>query len=393
MAISVNNVYQKVLAIANKEQRGYITPQEFNLFADLAQKEIFEQYFYDINQMQRAPGNSTEFSDQLYILEEKIAPFRVNDATMVSSTEIFAQPTFESGAVNAQWVDGTAGNAAPVIVSNANNGYVASLQIVNDVAGNPFVSEVVSLDTTKKYRIKAKVSYANDPTANDVPQISIQAQGADTADGFYLFTTKVEAGEEYILDFQPTANDNSGGNETYVISFILYENLEAGAVVNFSELSLREIDNTTLANNVYRLGEVTYTSGNPSVVVPISEVDRNQLTTYQLSPLATPTALNPIYTRTGANTIKIIPESFTTGSVSYNYIKSPTSPKWTFTVFQGKALYNSTASDAQDFELHESEENTLVNKILGLAGISMSRPDISAAVQPREVQEVSQQKS
>ena len=46
--VSIDNVYQKVLAIANKEQRGYITPQEFNLFADLAQKEIFEQYFYDL---------------------------------------------------------------------------------------------------------------------------------------------------------------------------------------------------------------------------------------------------------------------------------------------------------------------------------------------------------
>ena len=93
MAVSVNKVYQKVLAIANKEQRGYITPQEFNLYADLAQKEIFEQYFYNINQMNRMPGNSTEFSDQLYILEEKIAPFRVNGATMVSSTEIFSQST------------------------------------------------------------------------------------------------------------------------------------------------------------------------------------------------------------------------------------------------------------------------------------------------------------
>jgi len=33
MAVSVDTVYQRVLAIANKEQRGYITPQEFNLFA------------------------------------------------------------------------------------------------------------------------------------------------------------------------------------------------------------------------------------------------------------------------------------------------------------------------------------------------------------------------
>ena len=57
MAVSINNVYQKVLAIANKEQRGYITPQEFNLFANQAQMEIFEQYFYDLNQFSRILGN------------------------------------------------------------------------------------------------------------------------------------------------------------------------------------------------------------------------------------------------------------------------------------------------------------------------------------------------
>ena len=51
--ISIDTVYQKVLALANKEQRGYITPQDFNLFADQAQKEIFEQYFYDLNQFRR----------------------------------------------------------------------------------------------------------------------------------------------------------------------------------------------------------------------------------------------------------------------------------------------------------------------------------------------------
>jgi RNAse (barnase) inhibitor barstar len=45
MAVSVDTVYQKVLALCNKEQRGYVTPQEFNLLADRAQKEIFESYF------------------------------------------------------------------------------------------------------------------------------------------------------------------------------------------------------------------------------------------------------------------------------------------------------------------------------------------------------------
>lgn len=75
MAVSVNRVYQKVLAILNKEQRGYLTPQEFNLFANQAQMDIFEQYFYDINQFSRMHGNDTEYSDMLNILNEKISEF------------------------------------------------------------------------------------------------------------------------------------------------------------------------------------------------------------------------------------------------------------------------------------------------------------------------------
>ena len=74
--ISVDTVYQKVLALANKEQRGYITPQEFNLFADQAQMEIFEQYFYDINQFKRIPGNNHAYSDMVSNLQEKIDLFQ-----------------------------------------------------------------------------------------------------------------------------------------------------------------------------------------------------------------------------------------------------------------------------------------------------------------------------
>ena len=76
MAISVDTVYQKVLALANKEQRGYVTPQEFNLFADQAQMEIFEQYFYDTNQFKRVPGNDSEYHDMVDLIEEKIYPFK-----------------------------------------------------------------------------------------------------------------------------------------------------------------------------------------------------------------------------------------------------------------------------------------------------------------------------
>tara|TARA_B110000211_G_scaffold17400_1_gene18137 strand:- start:20843 stop:21802 length:960 start_codon:yes stop_codon:yes gene_type:complete len=76
MAISVDTVYQRVLALANKEQRGYITPQEFNLFANQAQLEIFEQYFYDKNQFNRMPGENTPYADMDHMIEEKISIFK-----------------------------------------------------------------------------------------------------------------------------------------------------------------------------------------------------------------------------------------------------------------------------------------------------------------------------
>jgi hypothetical protein len=80
MAISVNTVYQRVLGVLNKEQRGYVTAQEFNLFANQAQQDLFEQYFYDINQFGRVPGNNTEYSDMLTLLNEKINIFETISA-------------------------------------------------------------------------------------------------------------------------------------------------------------------------------------------------------------------------------------------------------------------------------------------------------------------------
>ena len=78
MAISINTVYQRVLALANKEQRGYITPQEFNLYANQAQLEILNQYFYDTSQFGRVSGNDTEYGDMLEFIHEKVNMLTTN---------------------------------------------------------------------------------------------------------------------------------------------------------------------------------------------------------------------------------------------------------------------------------------------------------------------------
>jgi len=76
MAINVNTVYRTVLLILNKEQRGYLTPDEFNRTAAQVQLEIFNEYFEDLNQQLRVPGNDNEYSDRVKNLEEKIAIFQ-----------------------------------------------------------------------------------------------------------------------------------------------------------------------------------------------------------------------------------------------------------------------------------------------------------------------------
>ena len=95
MSVSIDTVYQRVLSILNKEQRGYVTPQEFNLFANQAQLDLFEQYFYDINQFGRMPGNNTAYSDMLKILNEKIALFQTSATLnyLFSSNGTFELPT------------------------------------------------------------------------------------------------------------------------------------------------------------------------------------------------------------------------------------------------------------------------------------------------------------
>ena len=100
MAINVNTVYQTVLMILNKEQRGYMTPTEFNTVSTQVQLEIFEKYFDDLNQQLRVPQADTDYADRQENIDEKIAIFKTfGDATYVTITptlSYFTLPTTDS---------------------------------------------------------------------------------------------------------------------------------------------------------------------------------------------------------------------------------------------------------------------------------------------------------
>jgi hypothetical protein len=93
MAINVDTVYKTVLSILNKEQRGYMTPDEFNKVATQVQLEIFESYFDDLNQQLRVPQSNTEYADRQKNIDNQISIFKTfGNCTLPLSQEYFIVP-------------------------------------------------------------------------------------------------------------------------------------------------------------------------------------------------------------------------------------------------------------------------------------------------------------
>ncbi len=101
MAINVDLVYKTVLLILNQQQRGYITPDEFNKVGNQVQQGIFEKYMSDLNQQLRIPENDSEYANRVKNIDEKIDIFkRIGPATY--SAPYFNLPTIATTATSTQ---------------------------------------------------------------------------------------------------------------------------------------------------------------------------------------------------------------------------------------------------------------------------------------------------
>ena len=109
--INVNSVYQTVLLILNQQQRGYITPDEFNRIGTQAQLNIFEAYASDLNQQYRSQQNDTEYSNRIKNIEEKLQFFQRT-----------AQIPYDAVAANFPLLDTTIPDA-PVVVGTTDTLY------------------------------------------------------------------------------------------------------------------------------------------------------------------------------------------------------------------------------------------------------------------------------
>ena len=98
MAINVNEVYKTALLILNKEQRGYVTPNEFNKIATQVQLQMFENYAEELNQQLRVPQADSDYSDRIMNTDEKLSIFKSfgnasYDNTTTPTTPFWTMPT------------------------------------------------------------------------------------------------------------------------------------------------------------------------------------------------------------------------------------------------------------------------------------------------------------
>lgn len=94
MAINVNTVYKTVLLILNKEERGSVTPDEFNKISAQVQLEIFEQYSDDLNQQLRVPQSDTDYADRISNIDERLAIFKTFGTAAYDNATIPTNPYF-----------------------------------------------------------------------------------------------------------------------------------------------------------------------------------------------------------------------------------------------------------------------------------------------------------
>jgi len=79
----INSVRNTVLAICNKNNYGYISPSDFNLFGQQAQMDMFEDYFYQYNyQINKVNAHTTgsSYANLAENLLEVIDSFSVYEA-------------------------------------------------------------------------------------------------------------------------------------------------------------------------------------------------------------------------------------------------------------------------------------------------------------------------
>ena len=227
MTSLINTVRATVLSVANKNNFGYITPNDFNLYAKQAQLDIFEDYFYQYNAWnikQTVRQSGTGYADIVKGLEEVIDSFSSTKALVSKGYSTYDLPEdyYLINKINFYNTVQTSGQATNFAVNKLidNNALFTTTVQVGSLVSNvesgntAFVVEVVSntqlLLTLNLFGGGAGSQYAIVSTAyNSIKEIERVSQNKV----FYLQNTPLAAPSNtypaYVLG---GANETTYGN-------------------------------------------------------------------------------------------------------------------------------------------------------------------------------------
>ena len=318
MAVNIDTVYQKVLAIANKEQRGYVTPQEFNLFANQAQMDIFEQYFYDKNQYNRLPKDNTPYGDLDHLLEEKISIFKRRQRPVTITNE-FGDGTLPSDIYRLDSI-------LRLALTDVSGSYTNVIEEVTE-------DELLLFDRA--------------PLSRPTPTRPIYSRTSATGIKIKPHSATPSASAAPYFDVSGFDVNNLSPIVTVSTSANNYNFIEVGQNVTGAGI----VDGTTVA------------------VVDGSSITLSQAADADGDPVTL---------------------TFATDDIKCNYIRKPATVSWNYVEINGVAMYNS--ANSVDFELHPSEENNLILKILQLAGVSIESIELYQVASQEEIKNIQQEK-
>ena len=399
MAINVNTVYNTVLSILNKEQRGYITPDEFNKLATQVQIEIFENYFEDMNQQLRVPQTTNEYANRQKNVDDCISIFKtVAKPTLIGIGNVLSASVTAGGTGYIQRENvATTGGAGSNLTLNTfiNNptfnvttegaNYTTSTNIATTVVPNNGVGLTVDITSVNPTTGAIQGVNINNPGLNYSVNDVITITGGDGAATLTL--TSLSNG----VISNVTINNGGSGYAVGNTVTITGGSGTATAQVN----SINEVAYFLPPSNLHRIGTVIYKDEKE-----IERIERNDLLQINMSNLTKPTTTYPVYlyeqasqgangNNTGQSHIYVYPKTILSASdISISYIRKPADVVWGFTVGSlGQYVYNSSTST--QFELLNTEQNEVILRILAYAGVVIKDPEIvqaaANAVQAEEI--------
>lgn len=165
----INEVRNTVLSILNKNNYGYISPSDFNLFAEQAQMELYEEMFSAYNKIihmenmrysMRTLTSGTDYADLKRTYEEAMEIFNVTNPLSHFAGSVFFLPSFSTTGDNYYMM--TKVICYPTILDSGANTSVVSFQLVD--SGATFTSagivpgDVVVNTTTRALASVVQVS-------------------------------------------------------------------------------------------------------------------------------------------------------------------------------------------------------------------------------------------